>query len=64
MIYLVVTDNQDSSSGVDITGIFDSKVRAESFAKSEGPEYKVIETDFGPIDWRKVSPLPPFSWDL
>lgn len=62
-VFLVYVEDPDSSSGVSITGIFDNKASADSFAESEGPGYLVEETSFGPIDWNKLNPIPPMPWD-
>lgn len=61
MIYLVYCEDQDSSSGVSFSGIFAFKMDAERWAESEGPEYKVVETKFGPIDWMKIVTLPDWN---
>jgi hypothetical protein len=63
MIFIVYCTDYDSSSGVSITGIFDDKTSAFRFALSEGAEYQVFETTPGPIDWKGMSPLPPFDWN-
>lgn len=57
MIFVVYCENQDSTTGVDFTGIFDTKIAAENFAKSEGPYYMVAETGFGTIDWKVFNPI-------
>ena len=60
MIFIVWVPDDDSTSGAAITGVFDFRESAENFAKSEGPDYKVFETSFGPIDWNKMNPIPPY----
>lgn len=63
MIYVVVYENPDSTTGADFTGIFDNKLDAENWAKSEGNGAMVFETTFGPIDWNKIRPLPEIDWN-
>ena len=63
MIYVVFCENQDSTTGIDFTGIFDNMQEAINWARSEGPEFKVCQTQFGPIEWQKFSPLPEIDWN-
>jgi hypothetical protein len=57
MIFIVYCDDQDSSSGVSFSGIFDNVGDALNWARSEGPDYKVLQTNFGPIEWNKIDPV-------
>ena len=63
MIFVVWCDDPESSSGTAITGVFDTRESADNFAESEGPDYKVAEMTFGPIDWTKMN-YHPIDWSL
>ena len=63
-IWVVFCSDEESASGVSFTGIFNNKGEALSWAESEGPEYEVMETQFGPIEWDKFNPLPPWSEEI
>ena len=51
-IYLVYSEEPESTCGYEISGVFGSLSDAISWAKSEGNGQMIFQSSLGPIDWK------------